>query len=197
MDKSYFIDCFLHFVLMITPSDDLKGPCWWYVNIGSRNDLVLSGTKPLPELMWPSSMSWYDVSKPKRVNNWHNTDYEYQKLKQIHQQLKTLFQLSYSNRHQNQMLCDMTHQPSWCWIYMRKLKNTLIVRFMGPTWGPPGDDRTQVGPMLAPWTLLSGYIENNACTRVTNCFSAHESVILVFIFLSWHWISEDLIDYFK
>ena len=22
-----------------------------------------------------------------------------------------------------------------------------IVRFMGPTWGPPGDDRTQVGPM--------------------------------------------------
>ena len=28
--------------------------------------------------------------------------------------------------------------------------------FMGPTWGPSGADRTQVGPMLAPWTLLSG-----------------------------------------
>ena len=28
---------------------------------------------------------------------------------------------------------------------------------MGPTWGPSGADRTQVGPMLAPWTLLSGY----------------------------------------
>ena len=27
---------------------------------------------------------------------------------------------------------------------------------MGPTWGPRGTDRTQVGPMLAPWTLLSG-----------------------------------------
>ena len=27
---------------------------------------------------------------------------------------------------------------------------------MGPTWGPSGADRTQVGPMLAPWTLLSG-----------------------------------------
>ena len=26
---------------------------------------------------------------------------------------------------------------------------------MGPTWGPSGADRTQVGPMLAPWTLLS------------------------------------------
>ena len=31
----------------------------------------------------------------------------------------------------------------------------LIARFMGPKWGPPGDHRTQVGPMLAPWTLLS------------------------------------------
>ena len=33
---------------------------------------------------------------------------------------------------------------------------TLIARFMGPTWCPSGADRTQVGPMLAPWTLLSG-----------------------------------------
>ena len=28
--------------------------------------------------------------------------------------------------------------------------------FMGPTWGPSGADRTQVGPILAPWTLLAG-----------------------------------------
>ena len=33
---------------------------------------------------------------------------------------------------------------------------TLLARFMGPTWGPSGANRTQVGPMLAPWTLLSG-----------------------------------------
>ena len=26
------------------------------------------------------------------------------------------------------------------------------------SWGPSGADRTQVGPMLAPWTLLSGFI---------------------------------------
>ena len=32
---------------------------------------------------------------------------------------------------------------------------TMIARFMGPTWGPPGTNRTQVGPMLAPWSLLS------------------------------------------
>ena len=25
--------------------------------------------------------------------------------------------------------------------------HTLIARFMGPTWGPSGDDRTQVGPI--------------------------------------------------
>ena len=30
-----------------------------------------------------------------------------------------------------------------------------IARFMGPTWGPSGADRTQVDPMLTPWTLLS------------------------------------------
>ena len=33
---------------------------------------------------------------------------------------------------------------------------SLIARFMGPTWGPPGADRTHVGPMWAPWKLLSG-----------------------------------------
>ena len=31
---------------------------------------------------------------------------------------------------------------------------------MGPTWGPPGSCRSQVGPMLAPSTLLSGLIRN-------------------------------------
>ena len=35
---------------------------------------------------------------------------------------------------------------------------SLIARFMGSTWGPPGADRTQVGPMLTPWSLLSGII---------------------------------------
>ena len=38
---------------------------------------------------------------------------------------------------------------------------SLIARFMGPTWGPSGADRTQLGPMLAPWTLLSGMTNNS------------------------------------
>ena len=32
---------------------------------------------------------------------------------------------------------------------MQNSKVSLIARFVGPTWGPSGADRTQVGPMLA------------------------------------------------
>ena len=35
-------------------------------------------------------------------------------------------------------------------------QNSLIARFMGPTWGPPWSSRPKMGPMLALWTLLSG-----------------------------------------
>ena len=31
-----------------------------------------------------------------------------------------------------------------------------VARITWPTWGPPGSCRSQVGPMLGPWTLLSG-----------------------------------------
>ena len=34
----------------------------------------------------------------------------------------------------------------------------LIARLMKSTKGPPGADCTQVGPMLAPLTLLSGAV---------------------------------------
>ena len=33
-----------------------------------------------------------------------------------------------------------------------------ITKFMGPTWGPPGSCRPQMGPMMAPRTLLSGWL---------------------------------------
>ena len=35
---------------------------------------------------------------------------------------------------------------------------TQITKFMGPTWGPPGSCQPQMGPMLVPWTLLSGHV---------------------------------------
>ena len=56
--------------------------------------------------------------------------------------------------------------------------STLIARFMGPMWGPPGAARTQVGPVLATGTLLSGYISEPSVllqrpyTSSRFCFSA-------------------------
>ena len=62
--------------------------------------------------------------------------------------------------------CDLSSikddglQPS---MYLGYTKNLLpysmkaqIAKFMGPTWGPPGSCWPQMGPILAPWTLLSG-----------------------------------------
>ena len=39
---------------------------------------------------------------------------------------------------------------------------------MGPTWGSPGSCRLQMGPMLAPVTLLSGLRDSTISTQVTN-----------------------------
>ena len=33
-----------------------------------------------------------------------------------------------------------------------------IARFMGPTRGPPASCQPRMGPMLGPWTLLSGLL---------------------------------------
>ena len=43
-----------------------------------------------------------------------------------------------------------------CYIMKSSIETSKIARFMGPTWGPPWAGRPQVGPMLAPWALLSG-----------------------------------------
>ena len=51
-------------------------------------------------------------------------------------------------------LTDGTDEFTMCPRVQNKfhqhLNPPLIAMFMGPTWGPPGADRTQVGPMLAP-----------------------------------------------
>ena len=46
------------------------------------------------------------------------------------------------------------------------LKPFLIGRFMGPS----GANRMQVGPMLAPWTLISWMLENISKTNYIVCF---------------------------
>ena len=59
----------------------------------------------------------------------------------------------------NSIVTTVTHKYS-----VHKSNHTFVVirtwkqRFMGPKWGPSRADRTQTGPMLAPWILLSGDI---------------------------------------
>ena len=46
--------------------------------------------------------------------------------------------------------CSIVLQDYW------KFYSSLIARFMGSTWVSSGTDRTQVCPMLAPWTCYLG-----------------------------------------
>ena len=59
------------------------------------------------------------------------------------------------------------------------LTTPLKARFMGPTWGPSGADRTQVGPMLSPWTLLYGTPSPVSVAEYGDC-----RIILHFVFPS-------------
>ena len=51
-------------------------------------------------------------------------------------------------------ICSWRVKTSHCFILRSKV--TQITNFMGLTWGPPGSCQPQMGPVLAPWTLLSG-----------------------------------------
>ena len=65
-------------------------------------------------------------------------------------------------------------------------KGTLIARFIWPTWGPSGADRTQVGPMLAPWTLPSEYLVNEVlykCVLHDNIYFEYDKVKLKLILI--------------
>ena len=59
--------------------------------------------------------------------------------------------------HKNVYQHDLCLWLRWS-VYCRVI--SLIARFMGSTWGPSGTDRTQLGPILAPWTLLYGMFYN-------------------------------------
>ena len=59
----------------------------------------------------------------------------------------------------------------WC-------ATSLIARFMGPTWGPSGADRTQVGPMLDTWTLLSGVSFGSIAGRFHTCIQSRNIIAL-------------------
>ena len=73
--------------------------------------------------------------------------------------------------------------------------STLIVRFLGPTRGPSGADRTQVGPMLALWTLPSGYLLPGALNLFSGALNCNPLLINWSApFINWstpdnHWSS--------
>ena len=57
---------------------------------------------------------------------------------------------------------------------------SLIARSMGPTWDPSGANRTQVGLMLATWSLLSAIPSDGLA--VVQAFK---------IFVNQHWFSHE------
>ena len=62
-------------------------------------------------------------------------------------------------------------------------------KFMGPTWGPSGSCRPQVGPMLARWTLLSrsAFLHFlGGDLLVTSGFSSQKYINVENISISWH-----------
>ena len=74
-------------------------------------------------------------------------------------------------------------------LQMSQSLTTLIARFMGPTWGPSGADRTQVGPTLTPWTLLSCRLSaDTLLTRKINMFSLRFQWMSMIPYQSWDWL---------
>ena len=71
---------------------------------------------------------------------------------------------------------------------------SLITRSMRPTWGPPGaDNRTQVCPMLAPWTLLHCFKSTTRadCTGMSDLgilweITTSKAVKLFYQTILWH-----------
>ena len=63
--------------------------------------------------------------------------------------------------------------------------SSQIAKFMGPTWGQPGSCRSQMGPMLAPWTLLSGM-----CFQKAIFLALHHSLAITQPFLSGFHITQ-------
>ena len=68
-------------------------------------------------------------------------------------------------------------------------KRTQIAKFMGPTWGPPGSCRPQMGPMSAPWNLLSGNAQGFAiCFVVGYVINSYSHSPISLGLIRQHWI---------
>ena len=77
--------------------------------------------------------------------------YSQQKGKVTKNQTTHIFVVYLYHRYRMTQINSTCHSCSICLL-------SRIARFMGPTWGQLRANRTRVGPMLAPWTLLSGFL---------------------------------------
>ena len=55
-----------------------------------------------------------------------------------------------------------------CYSYFMAKQNCPDSKVYGANMGPPGADMTQLGPMLVPWTLLSGCTDDNNLNNENN-----------------------------
>ena len=90
----------------------------------------------------------------------------------------------------------MNMDKYFMWIHYERLHNhnkakhnETVCIFLGIycTWGPPGDNRTQVVPMLAPWTLLSGGIPARSMKQSHDCLIF---IMWIPILVRWYHYSE-------
>ena len=78
----------------------------------------------------------------------------------LEEPLKYKFGFSFHVSWLTQVVEILPHETQW--IPIITAKPSQIAKFMGPTRGPPGSCWPQLGPMLAPWTLLSGMAFDNS-----------------------------------
>ena len=77
----------------------------------------------------------------------------------VEQCWSSLFPACMRFRHLKELQCfgKMIHYGAigntYDWLQFEAFPDS---RCHGATWGPPGSCRPQIGPVLAPWTLLSG-----------------------------------------
>ena len=72
-------------------------------------------------------------------------------------------------------------QEHVCEDLQKMFTGLLIARFTGPTWGPYGADKTPVGPMVTPWTLLSWAPYRYRWSMLSNMFIQLFTMIVVMI----------------
>ena len=72
---------------------------------------------------------------------------------------------------------------------------TLIARFMGPTWGPPAADRTQVGPILPREPCSLGRLSDNRYFWFCNLATSN-SIHVYLHDISWYTYLISSVPYF-